>query len=93
MLCKYNNSHHIFKLTQINITFHKLKKELIDIPINLVGIKEIEGHSKKTLICIKDLIAYLIGWGNLVLKWNKGYENKQNVDFPETGYNGTNFIN
>ncbi len=35
---------------------------------------------------IENLVAYLIGWGELVLKWNEGIERNQRVDFPETGY-------
>ncbi len=35
---------------------------------------------------INNLISYLIGWGELVLKWNKNSEDGKEVDFPETGF-------
>ena len=35
---------------------------------------------------INNLISYLIGWGELVLKWNKKSEDGKEVDFPETGF-------
>ena len=35
---------------------------------------------------ISDLVAYLIGWSELVLKWNLKKDDGQDVDFPETGY-------
>ena len=33
-----------------------------------------------------DLLAYLIGWNELVLKWLEYDTLKQSIDFPETGY-------
>lgn len=66
--------------------YQKLRTELLTIPPDLTTTKELEGHSKNTLMSINNLVAYLVGWGQLVLKWhdkkNKGLE----VDFPETGY-------
>lgn len=66
--------------------YQKLRAELLTIPPDLTTTKELEGHSKNTLMSINNLVAYLVGWGQLVLKWhdkkNKGLE----VDFPETGY-------
>ncbi|WP_418186499.1 ClbS/DfsB family four-helix bundle protein [Aliarcobacter lanthieri] len=73
-------------LIAINTNYIKLKKELNNIPIEKTNIKELEGHSKNTLMSIKNLISYLIGWGELVLKWDRKRQNNQQVDFPETGY-------
>jgi hypothetical protein len=73
-------------LEAIIINFDKLKKELLSIPAELTSLKELEGHSKGTLMCIKNLVAYLVGWGELVLKWNYKKEHNEAVDFPETGY-------
>ncbi|QKF59590.1 ClbS/DfsB family four-helix bundle protein [Aliarcobacter lanthieri] len=73
-------------LIAINTNYIKLKKELNDIPVEITNIKELEGHSKNTLMSINNLISYLIGWGELVLKWDKKRQNNQQVDFPETGY-------
>lgn len=35
---------------------------------------------------IHNLVAYLIGWGQLVLKWNDRKSQGHEVDFPETGF-------
>lgn len=70
----------------INTNYKKLKKELENIPIELTTLKDLEGHSKGTLMSINNLLSYLLGWGQLVLKWNIKKQNKEEVDFPETGY-------
>jgi len=46
----------------------------------------VEGNIKGTTISVSDTVAYLIGWGKLVLKWHQLKSNNQHVDFPETGY-------
>lgn len=66
--------------------YDKLKKELLTIPKELTTLQELDGHSKGTLMNIHNLVAYLIGWGELVLKWNRKKSNNEPVDFPETGY-------
>lgn len=70
----------------INTNYIKLKKELENIPIELTTLKDLEGHSKGTLMSINNLLSYLLGWQELVLKWNIKKQNKEKVDFPETGY-------
>lgn len=70
----------------INTNYIKLKKELENIPIKLTTLKDLEGHSKGTLMSINNLLSYLLGWQELVLKWNIKKQNKEEVDFPETGY-------
>ena len=70
----------------INTNYIKLKKELENIPIELTTLKDLEGHSKGTLMSINNLLSYLLGWQELVLKWNIKKQNKEEVDFPETGY-------
>ena len=64
----------------------KLKIELQTIPESLSRIKNMDGHSKGTKMSVCDLLAYLIGWGELVLKWNTNKDRDENVDFPETNY-------
>jgi hypothetical protein len=66
--------------------YKKLKTELLSIPTDLTTTKELEGHSKNTLMSIDNLVAYLVGWGQLVLKWNDKKEKGLHVDFPETGF-------
>ncbi len=70
----------------ITNNYNKLKKELSTIPYELSSVKELEGHSKDTSMSINNLIAYLIGWGELVLKWNVKKDKNETVDFPETGF-------
>ena len=72
--------------TAIKTSFDKLLKEVAEIPEELVTIEELEGHSKGSLMSINDLLAYLIGWGELVLKWVERKEMDLPVDFPETGF-------
>jgi hypothetical protein len=73
-------------LKAITDNYKKLTKELSNIPIDLTELKELEGHAKNTLMSIKDLLAYLVGWGQLVLKWQDRKEKGLEVDFPETGF-------
>lgn len=73
-------------LKAIETNYSKLKKELEAISVEETAVKELDGHAKGTLISIDNLLAYLIGWGELVLKWNKNRSENKPVDFPETGY-------
>ena len=66
--------------------YKKLTTELANIPVELTEEKELEGHSKNTLMSINNLVAYLVGWGQLVLKWNDKKSKGLEVDFPETGF-------
>lgn len=66
--------------------YQKLTTELANIPIELTTQKELDGHAKNTFMSINNLIAYLVGWGQLVLKWYDKKSKELPVDFPETGY-------
>lgn len=66
--------------------YEALAKELSSIPLERTARKELAGHSKNTLMSIHDLVAYLLGWGQLVLKWNRLKSSGLEADFPETGY-------
>jgi hypothetical protein len=35
---------------------------------------------------VHNLLSYLVGWGELVLKWIDRREAEEEVDFPETGF-------
>lgn len=70
----------------IEINYSKLKKDLMIIPCEKTTLKELEGHQKDTLMSINNLVAYLIGWGSLVLKWVEKKDKNEYVDFPETGF-------
>ncbi len=71
---------------EIETNYAKLIKDLETIPAELTRAKELEGHAKGTLMSISDLVAYLVGWGELVLKWHQKKVNDETIDFPETGY-------
>ncbi len=73
-------------IAAIEQSYAKLTSELNTIPERLTHTKELEGHAKETQMSISDLVAYLIGWGELVLKWNHKKKENLAVDFPETGY-------
>lgn len=73
-------------LKAINIQYEKLKKELLNIPAELREIKDLEGHTKGSWMSIHDLLAYIVGWGALVLKWHYKKDRNEAIDFPETGY-------
>lgn len=45
-------------LTAIETNYGKLKKELESIPPEKMGVKELEGHAKETLMSIENLLAY-----------------------------------
>jgi|SRR5690606_35007164 len=73
-------------LKAITDNYKKLTTELANIPIDLTEKKELDGHSKNTFMSINNLVAYLVGWGQLVLKWNDKKSKGLKVDFPETGF-------
>lgn len=70
----------------ITINYTKLQNELINIPFDMSNKKELEGHSKGTFMSVNNLLAYLVTWGELVLKWIDKKDHLQKVDFPETDY-------
>lgn len=70
----------------ITDSYRRLYAELLSVPIEFTNKKEIEGHAKNTQISVNNLISYLVGWGQLVLKWNERKNCGLEVDFPETGY-------
>ncbi len=70
----------------IQLTFDKILVDYWSIPEELTRTVGVEGNIKGTEISVSDTLAYLIGWGKLVLKWNKLTAANQPIDFPETGY-------
>ena len=70
----------------IESNYKKLKTEIDWVPEELSDAKTLAGHSKGSVMSIKNLISYLIGWGELVLKWNSKKELNETIDFPETGF-------
>ncbi|PIE61554.1 MAG: hypothetical protein CSA29_02785 [Desulfobacterales bacterium] len=70
----------------IQKNYKKLREDLDTIPPELTEKKEMEGHAKGTQMSVCNLMAYLVGWGNLVLKWHAVFSNGKMPDLPETGF-------
>ncbi len=73
-------------LSAINEAYRKLAQELASIPPGSTSDATLEGHGKGKQMSVHDLAAYLLGWGELVLKWHARRLADQPVDFPETGF-------
>ncbi|RYC39817.1 ClbS/DfsB family four-helix bundle protein [Pectobacterium zantedeschiae] len=70
----------------INNQFTLLMKRIDAVPIDRAFSPEMAGHAQGTQMSPANLVAYLLGWGNLVLKWHELEERGNPIDFPETGY-------
>ncbi|WP_406625322.1 ClbS/DfsB family four-helix bundle protein [Acidovorax sp. SDU_ACID1] len=73
-------------LHTIDTQFGKLKEALHAIPPEQVYTPGMEGHAKGTQMSPANLVAYLLGWNELVLKWLQRDADGQSIDFPETGF-------
>jgi hypothetical protein len=73
-------------LSAIRTTYQKLKGELEGISENQAQLPELEGHAKGTKMTVVNLLSYLCGWAELVLKWQERKELALPVDFTESGY-------
>ena len=73
-------------LLAIDTNFGKLLKALQAVPENRAQELAMEGHSKGTSMSVADLVAYLIGWNELAIKWIERDTAGLPVDFPETGF-------
>lgn len=73
-------------LEAIDGAYAKLMKELATVPADRVEETTLEGHAQDTRMSVRDLVAYLTGWNELLLKWHARRDGGQAVDFPETGY-------
>lgn len=73
-------------LAAIDLTFDRLMGDLARIPLERADEPTLQGHAAGTLMSPADLVAYLIGWNTLVLKWLDRDDRGGPVDFPETGF-------
>ncbi|MCJ8053283.1 ClbS/DfsB family four-helix bundle protein [Shinella curvata] len=73
-------------LAAIALESGKLLKALDDVAPDRVQMRTMEGHAKGTLMSPCDLVAYLTGWNELVLKWLERDAAGEPIDFPETGF-------
>jgi len=70
----------------IHDNFAKLLADYQRIPAEMSRDCGIEGHIKNTHISASDTLAYLIGWGRLVLRWHHYRSQGLYVDMPEVGF-------
>jgi len=70
----------------IKLAFTKLHDDYLAISDESSRIIAIEGNVKGTQVSVCDTLAYLIGWGRLVLKWHNKKSTGQMLDMPETGF-------
>ncbi|WP_060481957.1 ClbS/DfsB family four-helix bundle protein [Pseudomonas sp. NBRC 111119] len=70
----------------IRLNYSRLEADLADIPIARTREASLAGHAQGTSMSLSDLLAYLVGWNRLVIKWCNAKARGLPVDFPETGY-------
>ncbi|PLP55595.1 hypothetical protein CYK37_29595 [Mesorhizobium loti] len=73
-------------LKAIEHNYSNLIHELREIPGSLVDQRSLDGHVTGTRMSVIDLVAYLVGWNELVLKWLAKDAAGQPIDFPDAGY-------
>ncbi len=70
----------------IDTNFDALVKTVHMVPPDRFDEKSLEGHVKNTQMSVKDLLAYLTGWNELVIKWLEQDRAGVPVIFPEAGF-------
>lgn len=71
----------------IRSSYEKLRPEFENIPKKLENEKSMEGQIKNTKMSVNNLLSYLVGWGELMLKWDRVYKKEKRIpDLPDTGY-------
>jgi hypothetical protein len=73
-------------LGAIEERFDKLIADLDRVPADQARDPSLPGHAKGTVMSPADLVAYLVGWQALVLKWLDRDDRGMQVAFPEEGY-------
>ncbi|TLV11596.1 ClbS/DfsB family four-helix bundle protein [Klebsiella indica] len=73
-------------LEAIEKNFAKLAGYLAHIPEDKTEEKTLPGHAQGTMMSVRDLVCYLLGWNELVLKWLAHDAAQQPIDFPETDF-------
>lgn len=73
-------------LAAIETNYARLMLDLARVTPEQSLSKTMEGHAKGTLMSVHDLVSYLVGWNELVLKWCERKDQGLAVDFPETGF-------
>lgn len=73
-------------LKAINTNFDKLMIDVRGVPLSVVDESSLEGHAKGTLMSVANLVAYLVGWNELVLRWLDRDARGEPIVFPEIGF-------
>jgi hypothetical protein len=73
-------------LAAMTTTFENLMADLAKVQPNRAREATMNGHAGGTAMSPADLVAYLIGWNELVLKWLDRDDRGEPVDFPEAGF-------
>ena len=70
-------------LAAITKTFSKLMDDLKEVRPDRAREITMDGHVRATHISPSNLVAYLIGWNELVLKWLNRDDRDEPVEYPE----------
>lgn len=73
-------------ISAINGRFARLDAALDAVPHDIADEKSMEGHAKGTMMSVNNLVSYLIGWNELILKWLDHDSKGKDIEFPEVGY-------
>lgn len=73
-------------LNAIETNFDRLYQELVTVPVSRCNEATLKGHSKGTVMSVHNLVSYLLGWNELLLKWIEKDARREPIDFPETGF-------
>ena len=73
-------------LVDILQSYQKLDKDIARIGGQQAIQKTMPGHAKGTMMSPYQLLAYLVGWADLVIDWNTKMETNQVVNFPTEHY-------
>lgn len=73
-------------LDAILLNYRRLATDLATVPPARAREATLPGHAAGTLMSVADLVAYLLGWQLLVLKWCEAGDKGLHADLPETGY-------
>lgn len=73
-------------LSAIQKEYKKLSREIAQVSADLFLDKSMDGHVKDSKMSPHNLISYLVGWNELVLKWHEKMASGENIDFPDAGF-------
>ncbi|AEK35966.1 hypothetical protein CVAR_0614 [Corynebacterium variabile DSM 44702] len=73
-------------LDAIEDGYIKLVRDLERVPEDQAGEASLSGHKADTMMSPADLVAYLVGWNELVLSWHEQRARGDEPEFPAPGY-------